>query len=115
VPGSVVPTFSNTISNTRQHYSTTVNTSAQKTIILDDVFECYMLAQTKVAPYLNKMNLVNLEPQQPNNHNREEFNKFTNVVKTKLGVNIGNSNLYKKPYDAEFDNFLSRVVSICLT
>jgi hypothetical protein len=28
-----------------------------------------------------------------------------NVVKTKLSVDIGNTNLYQKPYDAEFDNF----------
>jgi hypothetical protein len=28
------------------------------------------------------------------------------VVKTKLGVDIGNTNLYQKPYDPEFDRFL---------
>jgi hypothetical protein len=27
------------------------------------------------------------------------------VVKTKLGVDIGNTSLYQKPYDSEFDNF----------
>jgi hypothetical protein len=54
------------------------------------------------------MNLVNPEPQHPNNPNWVEFNKFkedlANVVKTKLGVDIGNTNLYKKPNDAEFHN-----------
>jgi hypothetical protein len=38
-----------------------------------------------------------------------EFNRFkddlANVVKTKLGVDIGNTNLYQKPYDPEFDRF----------
>jgi hypothetical protein len=46
------------------------------------------------------MNLVNPEPQQPNNLNSVEFNIFkgdlANVVKTKLGVDISNTNLYKK-------------------
>jgi hypothetical protein len=55
------------------------------------------------------MNLVTLEPQQPNNLDWVEFNKFkedlAKVVKTKFGVDIGNTNLYKKPYDAKFDNF----------
>jgi hypothetical protein len=36
-----------------------MNTSASKNIITDDVFESYMLAQAKIAPYLNKMNLEN--------------------------------------------------------
>jgi hypothetical protein len=36
---------------------------SKETIIADDVFESYRLAQTKIAPYLNKMNLVNPEPQ----------------------------------------------------
>jgi hypothetical protein len=76
IPSSVVRTFSNTISNTRPHYSTTVNTSAPKTIISDNVFESYMLAQDKIAPYLNKMNLVDPWPQQPNNPNWVEFSKF---------------------------------------
>ena len=62
-----------------------------------------------MAPYLNKINLVNSVPQQPNNPNWAEFNKFkenlASVVKSKLGVNLGNSNLYQKPYDAEFDKF----------
>jgi hypothetical protein len=39
VPSSVVPTFFDTISNIGPHCSTTINTLAQKTIILDDVFE----------------------------------------------------------------------------
>jgi hypothetical protein len=38
-----------------------------------------------------------------------EFNIFkevlANVVKTKLGVDIGKTNLYQKPYDPEFDRF----------
>jgi hypothetical protein len=49
------------------------------------------------------------QPPQPNNPNWAEFNRFkedlTNVVKTKLGVDIGNTNLYQKPYDPEFDRF----------
>jgi hypothetical protein len=49
---------------------------SKETIIVDDVFESYMLAQTKISPYLNKINLVNPEPQQPNNSNLAEFNKF---------------------------------------
>jgi hypothetical protein len=105
----VVPTFSNTISNIGPHYSTIVNTSARKTTIPDDVFESYRLAQTMIAPYLNKITLENPAPQQPNNPNCVEFNKckedLVNVVKTKLGVDIGNTNLYKKLYDAHFDNF----------
>jgi hypothetical protein len=59
VPNQMVPNFSNTISNTGHHYSMTMNTSAPKTIIPDDVFESYRLAQAKIAPYLNKMNLEN--------------------------------------------------------
>jgi hypothetical protein len=49
----MIPTFSNTISNTRPHYSMTMNTSAPKTKITDDVLERYRLAQAKIAPYLN--------------------------------------------------------------
>jgi hypothetical protein len=30
---------------------------------------------------------------------------LANLVKTNLGVDIGNTNLYKKPYDPEFDRF----------
>jgi hypothetical protein len=73
------------------------------------VFESYRLAQAKIAPYLNKVNLENPQPSQPNNPNWAEFNRFmedlANVVKTKLGVDIGNTNLYQKPYDPEFDSF----------
>jgi hypothetical protein len=73
------------------------------------VFKSYRLAQAKIAPYLNKVNLENPQPPQSNNPNWEEFNRFqedlTNVVKTKLGVDIGNTNLYQKPYDLEFDIF----------
>jgi hypothetical protein len=58
----MVPTFSNTISNVGPHYSTIINASAPKNIIPDDVFESYMLAQAKIAPYLNKMNLENPQP-----------------------------------------------------
>jgi hypothetical protein len=86
-----------------------MSTLASKYIIPDDVFESYRLAQAKIAPYLNKMNLENLQPQQPNNPNWAEFNRFmedlANVVKNKLGVDIGNTNLYQKPYDLEFDRF----------
>jgi hypothetical protein len=109
VPNQMVPAFSNTISNVGPHYNTIMNTSAPKTIIPDDVFESYRLAQAKIAPYLNKINLENPQPPQPNNPNWEEFNKFkedlANVVKTKLGVDIGNTNLYQNPYDPEFDRF----------
>jgi hypothetical protein len=59
MPNQMVPTLSNAISNVGPHYSTTMNTSASKNIITDDVFESYMLAQAKIAPYLNKMNLEN--------------------------------------------------------
>jgi hypothetical protein len=52
VPSSVVRIFSNTISSAGPRYSTTMNTIAQKNIILDDVFESYRLAQAKIAPYL---------------------------------------------------------------
>jgi hypothetical protein len=90
-----------------------MNTSAPKTIISDDVFESYRLPQAKIAPYLNKMNLENPKPQQPKNPNWAEFNEFkedlANVVRTKLGFDIGYTNLYQKTYDAEFDKFpLSR-------
>jgi hypothetical protein len=55
------------------------------------------------------MNLENPQPQQPNNPNWAEFNRFkedlANVVKTKRGVDIGNTNLYQKRYDPEFDRF----------
>jgi hypothetical protein len=109
VPSQMVPTFYNTISNVGPHYSTTINASASKNIILDDVFESYRVAQAKIAPYLNKMNLENPQPPQPNNPNWAEFNRFkedlANVVKNKLGVDIGNTNLYQKPYDPEFDSF----------
>jgi hypothetical protein len=73
------------------------------------VFESYRLAQAKIAPYLNKVNLENPQPPQPNIPNWAVFKKFkedlANVVKTKLGVDIGNTNLYQKPYDPEFDRF----------
>jgi hypothetical protein len=105
----MVPTFPSTISNVGPHYSTTINASASKNIILDDVFESYRLAQAKIAPYLNKVNLENPQPPQSNNPNWVEFNRFkedvVNVVKTKLGVDIGNTNLYQKPYDPKFDRF----------
>jgi hypothetical protein len=103
----MVPTFPDIINNVGPHYSTTINTSAPKNIIPDDVFESYRLAQAKIAPCLNKVNLENPQPSQPNNPNWAEFNIFkedlSNVVKTKLGVDIGNTNLYQKPYDLEFD------------
>jgi hypothetical protein len=109
VPNQMVPTFSNTISNDGPHYSKPMNTSASKNIIPDDVFESYRLAQAKIAPYINRMNLENPQPQLSNNPNWVEFNKLkkdlANVVKTKLGADIGNTNLYKKPYDPEFDIF----------
>jgi hypothetical protein len=109
VPNQMVPDFPNTISNVVPHYSTTMNTSAPKTMILDDVFESYMLSQAKTTPYLNKTNLENPQPQHPNNPNWVKFNRFkeelANVVKTKLSVDIGNTNLYQKPYDPEFDRF----------
>jgi hypothetical protein len=63
VPSSMVPTFSNTISNTGPHYSTTMNTPASKTIIPDNVLESYRLPQAKIALYLNKVKLENLEAQ----------------------------------------------------
>jgi hypothetical protein len=109
MPNQMVPTFSNTISSVGPHYSTTINALTSKNIIPDDVFESYRLAQAKIAPYLNKVNLENPQPPQPNNPNWAEFNRskeeLANVVKTKLGVDIGNSNLYQKPYDLEFDIF----------
>jgi hypothetical protein len=82
---------------------------ATKTIIPDDVFQSYRLPEAKITPYLNKMNLENLQPPQPNNPNWTEFNRFkedlANVVKIKLGVDIGTTNLYQKPCDPEFDRF----------
>jgi hypothetical protein len=51
VPNQMVPTFPNRISNVGPHYSTTINASASKNIIRDDVFESYRLAQAKIAPY----------------------------------------------------------------
>jgi hypothetical protein len=113
VPNQMVPTFLDTISNIGPHYSMTINASASKNIIPDDVFESYRLAQSKIAPYLNKVNLENRQPSQPNYPNWVEFNRFkedlANVVKTKLGVDIGNTKLYQKPYDPEFD----RVPLLC--
>jgi hypothetical protein len=109
MPNQMVPTFPNTISNVGPHYSTTINASSSKNIISDDVCESYRLAQAKIAPYLNKVNLENPHPPQPNNPNWAEFNRFkedlANVVKTKLEVDIRNTNLYQKPYDPEFDRF----------
>jgi hypothetical protein len=109
VPNQMVPTFCNTISSVGPHYSTTINALASKNIIPNDVFESYRLAKDKIAPYLTKVNLENPYPPQPNNPNWAEFNIFKkdldNVVKTKLGVDIGNTNLYQKPYDPEFDRF----------
>jgi hypothetical protein len=63
MPNQMVPTFSNTISNVGPHYSMSMNTLASKYIIPDDVFESYRLAQAKLAPYFNKMNLENPQPQ----------------------------------------------------
>jgi hypothetical protein len=51
MPNQMVPTFRNTISNFGPHYSTTINASASKNVIPDDVFESYWLAQAKIAPY----------------------------------------------------------------
>jgi hypothetical protein len=72
MPNKMVPTFP----NVGPHYSTTINTSASKNIILDDVFESYRLSRAKIVPYLNKVNLENPQPSQPNNPNWAEFNKF---------------------------------------
>jgi hypothetical protein len=109
VPNQMVLTFPDTINNVGPHYNTTINASASKNIISDDVFESYRLAQAKITPYLNKVNLENPQPQHPNNPNWAEFTSFkedlANVVKTMLGVDIGNTNLYQKPYDPEFDRF----------
>jgi hypothetical protein len=76
VPNQMVPTFSNTINSVGSHYSTTINASVSKNIIPDDVFESYRLAQAKIAPYLNKVNLENPQSPQPNNPNWAEFNRF---------------------------------------
>jgi hypothetical protein len=57
MPNQMVPTFPSTIGNVGPHYSTIINASASKNINLDDVFESYRLAQTKLAPHLNKVNL----------------------------------------------------------
>jgi hypothetical protein len=90
VPNQMVPTFPNTINNVGPHYSTTINTPASKNIIPDDVFESYRLPQSKIAPYLNNVNLENPHPPQPNNPNWAEFNIFkkdlASVVKTKFWV-----------------------------
>src|SRR6187551_2062104 len=97
LPDSMVYAHTNTLGTAKPQFSTTINTSAQRNVIPDDVFESYRLAQAKIAPYLNKMNLESVQPQQTNNPNWAEFNKFreylANVVKTKLGVDIGNTNL----------------------
>jgi hypothetical protein len=107
VPNQMIPIFPDIINNVGPHYSTTINALAPKNIIPDDVFESYRIAQVKIAPYLNKVNLENPQPSQPNNPNWAEFNRFkedlVDVVKTKLGVDIGNTNLYQKTYDPEFD------------
>jgi hypothetical protein len=50
VPNQMVPTFPDAINSVGPHYSTTINTSAPKNIILDNVFESYRLAQAKIAP-----------------------------------------------------------------
>jgi hypothetical protein len=109
VPNQLARTFPNTISSVGPHYSTTINASASKNIIPDDVFESYRLAEAKIAPYLNKVNLENPQLPQPNNPNCAKFNRFkedlANVVKTKLGLDMGNTNLYQNPYDPEFDRF----------
>jgi hypothetical protein len=90
VPSSVVPIFSNTIVDIGPHYSTSVHTTSQRNIIPANVFESYRLAQAKITPCLNKMNLVNPTPQQQNNPNWAGFTKFkkdlANVVKTKLAI-----------------------------
>jgi hypothetical protein len=62
MPNQMVPTFPNSISNVGHHYSTTINASPSKNIILYDVFESYRLAQAKIAAYLNKVNLENTQP-----------------------------------------------------
>jgi hypothetical protein len=62
VPNHMVPTFPSTINNVGPHYSTTINASASKNIIPDNVFESHRLAQAKIAPYLNKVNLENPHP-----------------------------------------------------
>jgi hypothetical protein len=69
VPNQMVSTFPNTISSVGPYYSMTINASASKNIIRDDVFESCRLEQAKVAPYLNKVNLENPQPPQLNNPN----------------------------------------------
>jgi hypothetical protein len=72
-----------------------------------------------IAPYFNKMNLVNPEPQQSNNPNWAEFNKFkehlANVVKTKLGVVLVTQIPIKNHMMLSSIIFLCRVVGVCLT
>jgi hypothetical protein len=41
--------------------------------------------------------------------------KVANMMRNKLGVDMGNTRLYQKPYRADFDYVAFPLVGVCLT
>jgi hypothetical protein len=81
----------------------------------NDVFTNLHLIQNPNQPRVSNLRADAMQSQLAARNELAQFKKeIANMMKNKLGVDMGNTRLYQKPYRADFDYVAFPRVDVCL-
>jgi hypothetical protein len=110
VPSTLVQSQNNAYGTVSPIYSTIAHTSppipnvAPSYGVLNDVFTDLHRIQNPNQPPVNNLRTAAMQSQLAARNELAQFKEeIANMMKNKLGVNMGNTRLYQKPYRADFD------------
>jgi hypothetical protein len=110
VPSTLVQSQHNAYGTISPMYSTVAHTSppipnvAPSYGVPNDVFTDLHRIQNPNQPPVNNLRTVAMQSQLATRNELAQFKEeIANMMKNKLGVDMGNTRLYKKPYRADFD------------
>jgi hypothetical protein len=110
VPSTLVQSQHNAYGTVSPMYSTVARTSppipnvASSYGVPDDVFTDLHRIQNPNQPPVNNLRTAAMQSQLVARNELAQFKEeIANMMKNKLGVDMGNTRLYEKPYRADFD------------
>jgi hypothetical protein len=81
----------------------------------NDVFTDLHRIQNPNQPFLSNLRIVAMQSQLAARNELAQFKEeIANMMKNKLGVDMGNTRLYQKPYRSDFDYVAFPWVGVCL-
>jgi hypothetical protein len=121
VPSTLVQSQNNAYGTVSPMYSTVAHTSppipnaAPSYGVPNDVFTDLHRIQNPNQPPVSNLRTVAMQSQLAARNELAQFKEeIANLMKNKLGVDMGNTRLYQKPYRADFDYVAFPWVGVCL-